>query len=403
MNRTRALVAILLVTGSLASAAIEQQQQAPPPAQLADARVMALIGQTASALTARNFGEAMAKADESIALAETLGDRVGLAMSFLLKGRVFNRQSRFADSPPWYERALKEFEALGNKKGTADALAGIASAASGLGDKARAKEAGNRAVKLYEELGDDRARADTLYILVFSDAEPELREARLDEIWRIAERLDDDLFRAQVLRSRASGFFMASDFANAKTTYEAAIALFEKTDSIADKAATYLAFGRVFRAHGDYEGAIERYQKAIDLLTPTNERYALVEAYNAKAIALQNLKRPKEALAAYEHGLALARESRNQSLIDFMEGNIPAVLIDLGEYERAVALLEVVIARKPDRHTLGYRYNALSNALTGLGRWADSLTALDQSIEIAREFKQPDVLQSRLFLRVNKL
>jgi tetratricopeptide (TPR) repeat protein len=134
--------------------------------------------------------------------------------------------------------------------------------------------------------------------------------------------LGDQTYRANALRNRGNGQFNAGDYVGARASYEQAIAGFESVGDIEAIAASYLTLGRVFRAHGDYEGAIQRYQKAINLLAATSQRHTIVEATNAKAVALGNLNRGEEALAVYREGLALARQSGNSVLIDFMEGNL---------------------------------------------------------------------------------
>lgn len=370
--------------------------QASGGQQSADRRVASLVDQSNKAGLALRQDEAKARADEAIALAEKIGDRLGLAMGRRVKGLAFTRQGLVKEAVALFQQALADFEALGDRSGIALTLAGLLVTSGMAGDNAKVLEYGNRAIKLYEELGDDRGRARILSSFIFYEVAPELGKVRNQEILEIGQRLSDPDLIAHALKNRADYEFNVSELASARLSYEAAIVAFEKGGDLDMVATCYLSLGRVFRAHGDYEGAIVRYQKAIDLLTPTNERYTLVQATNAKAIALASLGRHTEAIRAYELGLALAREGGNQRLIDFMEGNLAGGLQGAGEHERAIPALRAVIAKKPERSLLGYRFAALAESLSHVGRTKEAIEPSTEAVKIAREFKQMEVLGNRL-------
>jgi CHAT domain-containing protein/tetratricopeptide (TPR) repeat protein len=367
--------------------------------QPADPRVSALMAQADKASRALNLEEAQARIDEAIALAEKIGDRVGVAMSFRLKGDVFTRNALSRDALIAYDRALREFEGLGNKAGVASALAGLGASHAALGDNAKAREFANRAGVLFDELGDELGRAYLWLNLRPDTPQANLRAMHVDDVIEIARRHSDDTLLGRALRSKANGLLLAGDLAGAETAYAEAAAAHERTSHLTDLATTFLEWGRVLRAHGDYEGAIRRYQKTIDLLAPTGERYTIVEATNAKAIALGFLSRHKEAIAAYERGLALAREGANQRLIEFMEGNLAGGLSNAKEYDRAIPALEAVIARRPEPSLLGYRYNSLAEALTAVNRTDEAVAPSNEAVRLARELKQTDSLRIRLDTR----
>lgn len=394
MRRLTVAVVIALCSSSLVLLAT--RQNAPwLQALQADPRVQALIDRADAANQAGKPDDAHKRADESLKLAESIGDRLGIAMSLRMQGLIYQTQGLFKDAASWNERALAAFEAIGNKAGVAGALHGLAISFESLGDTARVRVLGSRAMALYEELGDELRRARVLYLLAVAD-NLEGYGHRLPEVLSIAERHGDQFLRAEIHKALANRHFIAGRYSEAKADYEAAIGALEALDDVDTLAAAHLSLGRVFRAHADYEGAIQRYQKAIDLLTPRKERFTLVEATNAKAIALSFLGRQKESLATYEQGLALAKESGNQRLIDFMEGNLAGAYQIAGDHERAIPALQAVIAKKPERSLLGYRYNALASSLTQVGREAEALPLNTEAVAIAREFKQTDILAGRL-------
>jgi CHAT domain-containing protein/tetratricopeptide (TPR) repeat protein len=268
--------------------------------------------------------------------------------------------------------------------------------AATLGDAASAREYGDRALRIFDTLDDPVGRAGLLANMIRSGVAGDREAGWITEIAGVGDRFANDGLRAAAARMDGARLFNGGDLAGARTAFESAIRLYHKLGDVEAQAALYLNLGRVFRAHGDFEGALERYQKAIDLLLPTRERYTIVEAVNSYAVALGYLNRHQEALAHYERGLALARESGNQRYIDFMEGNLAGGLMSAGEFARAVPLLERAIEKKPELSLLGFRYNSLALALTSLGRAAEAVTPFSEAIRIARETKNTDSLQPRL-------
>jgi CHAT domain-containing protein/tetratricopeptide (TPR) repeat protein len=363
---------------------------------LADSRVVQLTDQAQKVSKALRTDEAVKLADDAIVLAEQLGDQVGLALAYRAKGIALFNGSREQDSVSWYERALSGFERLNNPQGMAYTLVGLVAVTDVLGEHARSRDYGTRALAVFETLDDPVGRARLLSNLIRTGFAPERHAQWTREVGEIAERHNLEDLRASALRMQGADRFNAGDLAGARTAYETALQLYEQLGDVEALAALYLNLGRVFRAHGDYDGALVRYQKAIDLLAPTKSRYTLVEAVNSSAVALGLLNRHKDALAAYERGLAFAKESGNQRLIDFMEGNLAGGLLSSGEHARAIPLLEAAIARKPEMSLLGFRYNQLALGLTTLGRAPEALAPLAEAVRIARETKNMDSLAPRL-------
>jgi len=361
-----------------------------------DPRISALIAQAQAAGNAAKFEEAHAKADESLALAQKIGDRLGIAMSYRSKGGLYGQQGMSRDAVPWNERALREFEAIRNQLGIASSLLGLAVNADALGESAKVREYATRALPVLDALGDRRGRVRCLILLLRSEPDKSADDPRYAEILRIAAETGDAALAADAAVSLGTIHLNAGRFDAAKAAYENAIAVLEKGDRRKLLGATYLSLGRVYRAHGDFEGAILRYEKAIALLQAEGDLYAVTEAFNAKAIALDNLGRLDEGLATYQQALVIARQSGNPRLIDFIEGNLAAAYTNAGRYDVAVATLEAALAKRPEPNLAGHRHHALAIALRLAGRPAEALAHADEAIGIAREPLRPVDLIARL-------
>jgi CHAT domain-containing protein len=249
---------------------------------------------------------------------------------------------------------------------------------------------------LLRELGDESGRATVLINLASAAEGTRPDDPRIDEVLAIADRLGDENLKATALKLRGGRQYAGGDLAAANATLESAAAAYVRSHDVAGAAASYLMIGRIHRAHNDFEGALGCYQRAIDMLAPTRERYTLVEAVNASAVALGLMGKQSEAIAAYERGLALARESGNVRLIDFMLGNLGGGLLSAGQDARAILALQEVLSRNPEPYIAAFRHNQLAIALVHVGRVADAIAPIDESIRITRELKQVEMLDSRL-------
>jgi CHAT domain-containing protein/tetratricopeptide (TPR) repeat protein len=361
--------------------------------------VKALLAEADRASLALRFEEAERSLSDALLLAERTGDATGLARAQRLKCTVFIRMGRANDALTWCNYALVSSETSGDRQGIASALVGLTAASTHLGQRANAREFGERGLGIAEEIGDDALLAHLLLNLERVEAAGPNEDTLLRRAYDLGVKLKNDAIRGEALVGLANNQLGRGELNAARKTYEEAIAVLETYPDIEAIAAAYLSLGRVFRAHGDYEGALQRYQKAIDLLTPTKQRTTIVEAVNASATALTGLGRYQEALAATERGLALARESGNQRVIDFMEGNLAGSLMAVEAYDRAIPLLQTAIAKKPDRYIAAFRYNALAIALTKVGRPVEAMPLADEAVRLTRELKQVDMLDRRLDTR----
>lgn len=375
--------------------------QSPTPDQTikADARVLALLAEAEKSRLALRFDEAQERVGQATTLAEQIGDRVGLAAAHRMKGSLLNWSGRTAEGTTWLNRALAESEEIGDHSGMAGALMGLTTIAIKEGKVPEANAFGARAMQLLQAIGDEPGRATVLINLVSASGQAKADDPRIAEVLAVADRFGDDNLRATALRLRGAQQFNDGDLAGAKATLDAAVEAYQRAGDISGTAAAYLMTGRVIRMHNDFEGALRYYQRAIDLLAPTGERYTLVEAVNASAVALGQLGRHGEAIAAYERGLALARESGNPRLIDFMLGNLGGGLTVAKEYARAVPVLEEVLSRKPEPYIAAFRHHQLAAAFHELKRDTEALPHSNAAIQLTRDLGQTDNLDDRLDLR----
>jgi tetratricopeptide (TPR) repeat protein len=128
-----------------------------------------------------------------------------------------------------------------------------------------------------------------------------------------------------------------------------------------------LARGNAFYARGDYERALDCYDRAVAL----NAEHA--EAHDRRGYALGRLGRHEQALAAHDRAVQLQPSFANA------HNNRGVELRRLGRDEEGLAAYDRAIELKPD---FAEAHGNRGIALGRLGRWEEALTAQNRALEL---------------------
>jgi tetratricopeptide (TPR) repeat protein len=215
--------------------------------------------------------EAQKIANQSLELSRAISDREAEAFSLWGLGASFAFYNDVKQGTPFLEQSLALYESLGDKLGKATALDWL-----GLdrADRERAKTYVEESLKLYRELGHLAGIAECLIDLVsikigegdFSSATLPLEEART-----IYRQIESQWGEMVTLFNYGRVAFNQGDYQQALTYYEQAIPLQEKaagawTPWLRDQLAyTLLRLGDILRAREVFEISIQEYQRNDDL------------------------------------------------------------------------------------------------------------------------------------------
>ena len=250
------------------------------------------------------------------------------------------------------------------------------------GDYAEAEMRATRAVAAYESAGDLRGRAlATLNLL-------RVVKWEVSEKYRLTARSIDDAravgdrgIEATAFHAWGDGLFANGRYEEAFEKLERAASLYEEMGNRRDLGTVFNSLGRVFRAHGQLGEALRYQLKALDLHQAIGEPLSLMQSLNAVATVHGMLGHVKEAREFYERALVIAERSSSPRIQDFLRANIANLLIQQGEFARAAAMLEEVIASGLDSN-VAVRQNQLSNARLHLGQPREALAAAERAHEL---------------------
>ena len=247
-------------------------------------------------------------------------------------------------------------------------------------DRAQARQRAERAIAAYEAAGDRRGRAAATLQLVRGIDLGEQERALSDRTIADARAVSDRVLEARALHTFGDHLFNTGSYAESLEKLQAAAALFEATGSEVALGTTYNSLGRVYRAHGRLDAALASQLKALAIHEKSDAPFSHLQSVNAVAVTYEALGDTSRARIYFERALALAEQSSTPRIQDFLRANFAAMLLEDGEYQRVVDLLEGVIARGLDAYP-SLRMGELSYALSRLGRHDAALVWAQKAVE----------------------
>src|SRR5215813_2588328 len=265
-----------------------------------------------------DFDKAMRYFQLEQAVAEKVGDQVGIAAAWGEIALVKNAQGDYEQALPLTQKALALFEAAGNKRGAPIALNQLSGIYRRLGDYQQAFDCAQKSLRMYEETNNRIRIAEALTELSYiygvqNDFQQALsyRERAL----AIFQELGD-IIQIAVLRNDVADIH--KEIGNYERALEIYQDLLKQTEGYGDRAGAALIrdqIGRVFAAQGKYDDALNYYRQALPELEAANLKH---EAANLiMNMSGLNLAQGKyaEALPLAEQALSLSRQTGGQLLI----------------------------------------------------------------------------------------
>ncbi len=234
----------------------------------------------------RSYQVACAIGNDVLA-AEALNTMGGLA---LRTGALEEARAHFLQA---LERGGQARELLARVEGNLGILANIK------GQLVEAVQHYERAVEAYRATNDEHGSA-TAYVNL-GIAHTDLRQydwadSYFSKSFEIAERAGDVYLQGMCLVNHAEAHFLRERYDQARRMAEAALAIFDQLDSVADKSEAYKMIGMVYRDTGRPALGESRLRSAIELAVRAGSVLNEAEAARELALLMQMMGRNQDAL-----------------------------------------------------------------------------------------------------------
>lgn len=293
--------------------------------------------------------------------------------------QVARERGQFARARELALQALAVFDPARDGGGVGLANSVLSATAELTGDKAEALSRAKLAVAAYEASDDRVGRAWALLQLErVAPMSPVERTDLLERALTDASSAGDLQLQGRILHLKGDREFADGDYDRALASLSGAAEKYQAAGQMVELGSVYNSIGRLYRAHGETAAAIESQLKALAIHEKANAPFYFTQSLNAVAAIYHFADRTDEALAYQERAVAAAQKMDSPRILDFVNANLANILMSKGEYARAAATYEGILARGLDSYPRG-RYSALSRAYLMLGRHADALAAAEKS------------------------
>lgn len=251
-------------------------------------------------------------------VAERIGDRVGVAGSWLNTAVVRNGQDEHELGLVAAHKALALYEALGLKRGMALAHESLSNLYRALGDHRRAFESAQKSLRICEEENHRKGimlALSELAIIYGRQNNAEQAFAHLERTLALAHELGDTVMIATTQHDMAYQYKRFGDHARALEIYQQ---LLKQTETHGDRGGSAMIrdqLGRMFAEQGRYEEALKYHREAFAGLEAANKKRATVVSLNNMTAVYLLQKNYAEALSVSERAVPLARETGRK--VDF--------------------------------------------------------------------------------------
>jgi CHAT domain-containing protein/tetratricopeptide (TPR) repeat protein len=315
--------------------------------------------------------------------------RLALADTFAL---------RYDEARHKLDEAAAVFRQFGVALGEAQSLTQIGFAFIGSGRPREAEAPLQRALGLARTIGNPELQRDIYENLAYSlEPGPEKDRLRAEAMAFVRSTPGSRHSECNLLHQWGDEQFLSGRYAAAFQTITEAAACFKEVGDSSRLGRAYVSLGRVYRAHGRLDFALDQYKHALELQQAAGDRLAAVQSLNAIAVTYGYMGRQEEALARLNEALDLARAIGSDRNVEFLRGNMAVIYNTLGRYQEAAAALEATLA-KPGSENRIQRLTQLTTAYVGLGLKERALETAEQAVALGKGLP-PDDMASVLAAR----
>jgi len=261
--------------------------------------------------TRAEYETAMHYARLQKAVAERIGDPVGVAGAWLNTGIVRFAQEDHEAALEAANKALALYESLGMKRGMALALETLSDSYRALGNLRRAFECAQKSLRLAEEENHRRGimiALNELAIIYGNQNNTEQSLAYQERALALAQELSDTLLMATIRHDIALQYMKMGDLQHALEMYQQLLKQTEAFGDVGGVAMVRDQIGRIFAEQGRYDEALRYHNAAFAGLEAANMKHALVVSLNNISAVYLLQKNYNEALSVSERAVALSRD-----------------------------------------------------------------------------------------------
>jgi predicted ATPase/class 3 adenylate cyclase len=208
-------------------------------------------------------------AEESVALYQRLGDRVGIAIPFITLGSIANQEADYDRATRLLKESLNLFNYAGNHWGVGFVLGRLGNTAEIQGDFEQAQKLYEESLQIFNKTGDKENIAWTLYLMggLAGQVGDDQRAVKLyEEALQIEKIVKSKPVTAWILHNLGVTLLQQGDYERSRLLFEEALEINQKMGTRTGVSNELNALGWCTRLQGDYPKARSLYCEGLQLI-----------------------------------------------------------------------------------------------------------------------------------------
>jgi CHAT domain-containing protein/tetratricopeptide (TPR) repeat protein len=339
--------------------------------------------------------------EQSLAIAEELGDRAGQAAMLNDLGICYSSLGQNAKAMELFEQALAIKKELGDREGQGKTLTNLSICYNSLGQYEKAVELYESALAIFKEQGHRAGQGNTLgglggcYMdLCQFEKAVELLEQALaiekEQALAIEKEPGDRAGQRKKINGLGNCYQSLGQYDKTMELYEQALAIDKDLGDRAGQAATLFGLGTCYTSLGQYENAVELLESALAIDKDLGDRAGQGSTLNGLGNCYGHLGRQWQAdrLDLHEQALVIFKELDSRAGQAVSLNGLGHSYATLCQYEKAIELFEQALAIKKelgDREGQAVSLNGLGTCYMSLGQHAEAIARYEQALAIVVE------------------
>jgi CHAT domain-containing protein/Tfp pilus assembly protein PilF len=254
------------------------------------------------------FDRAIATAQEALKIYTELGDRSGEADSFSQMGLDYDSLSKYDQSIQSYQQSLIRYQELKDLPNQAATFNNLGREYSSKSEYGSALKYHQQALEIYRAAND---RLSVASVLLYNLAalyknlqqEEQAKDCYNQAIVILAAVPGDGRTKAEAWNSTGWAYYSLGQYDQAINNYQKALGIYQKTGDLANQAEMFMSIGFAQNDNRKYQAAIDAYGQALVILEKTSDRAKEGHAIKNLAGVYQSNRQPAKAIELYQKAL----------------------------------------------------------------------------------------------------
>jgi adenylate cyclase len=286
-----------------------------------------------------DYPKALDYFQRSLKIFEEIGDKKNTAGAIINIGVIYAKQGDHSKTLNYFQRGLKIMEELGNKFGVATTINNIGVIYKEQGDYPKALDCFQRSLKIQEEIGNKRgcANANSNIGGIYSSHGdyPKVLEYLLRNI-KIYEELEDKMGLATSIGGIGSIYGSQGDYPKALDYFQRSLKIFEQIGNKEGMAGSISAIGNIYQQKGDYTKGRDYSRRSLKIQEEIGDKKGIANSLGSIGNSYLEQGNYTKALDYFQRSLKMMEELGNKSGMANCIINIGLIYKEQGSYPKAL-------------------------------------------------------------------